>query len=52
MQVTILAAEKQVYAADIDGVLRMKIGPGKFEVRETGWQLAESGKRWSVWERA
>jgi hypothetical protein len=48
-QVTILLAEKDVYAASVDDVLLMKIGAGKFEAPSEDWAEEASGKRWRIW---
>jgi len=49
MQVTILLAEKDVYAASVDDVLLMKIGAGKFDAPGGEWVEEASGKRWRIW---
>lgn len=55
MQVKIVAAERDVYAAEIEGArgkLLMKIGPGDFVPTEgkTVWAIADCGHNWGVWE--
>ena len=43
-------AEADVYAAQIDDSLLMKIGGGSFHV-PSGWVTADGGEGWSVWTR-
>jgi hypothetical protein len=51
VQVSILRAERDVYAADIDGAVLIKIGSGHFAADESQWTHAESGHCWMVWHR-
>ena len=54
LQVKILRADRDVYAAEIEGKegnkLLMKIGPGDFNPRGDDWSIADCGQGWSVWE--
>lgn len=45
-------AVDDVYAAQIDDVLLMKIGAGSFTPEGTSWQKLDSGLRWTIWSRA
>jgi glycosidase len=49
-EIKILAAEREVYAAQMDSVLICKIGPGHFSAPD-GWKMAEHGNDWATWER-
>lgn len=51
LQVAILEAEKDVYAAEIDDKLLLKIGPGSFDIDEDDWEEVGSGKRWRIWAK-
>ncbi|RRT67152.1 hypothetical protein B296_00001506 [Ensete ventricosum] len=50
--VKITKAERDVYAAEIDGKLAVKIGPGYYEPPNgpTKWVVAAEGKDYKVWE--
>ena len=54
LQVKILRADRDVYAAEIEGRegsrLLMKMGPGDFNPRGDDWSIADCGQGWSVWE--
>ena len=47
----ILKAEKDLYAAEVEGAVLVRIGAGGFSADEARWRLAESGHCWSVWLR-
>ena len=46
-----MKAENDLYAAEVDGALLVKIGSGAFSADDMRWRLAESGHCWSVWLR-
>nr|XP_009412382.1 PREDICTED: alpha-amylase 3, chloroplastic [Musa acuminata subsp. malaccensis] len=50
--VKIVKAERDVYAAEIDGKLAVKIGPGHYEPPDgpTKWVVAAEGRDYKVWE--
>ncbi|KAI3433674.1 hypothetical protein D9Q98_003483 [Chlorella vulgaris] len=48
-KVKILAAERDVYAAEIDGKLIMKIGPGDFAPEDAS--PVDCGHCWTLWEK-
>ncbi|GMH36745.1 hypothetical protein BSKO_04618 [Bryopsis sp. KO-2023] len=48
--VKIVEAGTDAYAAEIDGRLLMKIGPGHVHV-DSSWELVLSGHNWAVWEK-
>ena len=50
-QVSIVKAENDVYAAEVDGSVLLKLGSGSFSADEASWSLAESGHNWGVWLR-
>lgn len=51
-KLTILAASHDVYAAEIDDKLIMKIGPGDFAPPDlNNFQIVECGHAWAIWER-
>jgi alpha-amylase len=55
-KIKILVAEKDVYIAEINGSLVLKLGPrydgGDAMPKESdGWVLAASGKDWAAWEK-
>ncbi|KAK9863004.1 hypothetical protein WJX84_002802 [Apatococcus fuscideae] len=50
-QVKILRADSQVYVAETDGKLLMKMGPGKYSPPSADWMVAAKGKQWAIWER-
>lgn len=53
LQVKILKADRDVYAAEIEGrhsKLLMKIGPGDFHPGGSSWSIADCGHNWGVWE--
>ena len=51
--VNILASEQAVYAACIDDVLCLKLGPGDWSPDDKEkWKVAESGDNWCTWELA
>ena len=45
-------AEKNVYAAQIDDALLMKIGAGDFTPEDSSWQKLDGGRDWTIWSRA
>lgn len=47
----IKAAQWDLYAAEIDGKVAMKIGPGNWAPSGSGWTLAASGSDYAVWEK-
>ncbi|EFN50422.1 hypothetical protein CHLNCDRAFT_144627, partial [Chlorella variabilis] len=49
--VKILTAERDVYAAEIDGKLIMKIGPGDFVPEDASAAVVDCGHCWTVWEK-
>ena len=49
LQVDILKADEEMYAARIDDRLLMKIGGGSYKPEDASWKDAASGKRWQVW---
>jgi len=49
--VEIKAAQGNLYAAEIDGVVAMKIGPGNWSPSGSGWNLAASGNDYAIWEK-
>lgn len=49
--VKILAATHDVYAAEIDDRLVVKLGPGDFAPDLEHWQIADCGQAWAVWEK-
>ena len=51
-QVKILRADSQVYVAETDGKVLMKMGPGKYAPPSAEWNMAAQGKRWAIWEHA
>ena len=51
MQTAMRRAEADVYAAQIDDALLMRIGPGKFKA-PSGWSTVDSGDNWVVYTRA
>jgi hypothetical protein len=50
VQVKILRAESDIYLAEVDDSLLMKIGP-KSHAPDASWTPAESGRSWEVWLR-
>lgn len=50
-KVKILAASHDVYAAEIDEKIVMKIGPGDFVADAQEYQIADCGHAWAVWEK-
>ncbi|MEL6843495.1 MAG: glucan 1,4-alpha-maltotetraohydrolase domain-containing protein, partial [Bacteroidota bacterium] len=48
----IKTAQWNVYAAEIDGKVAMKIGSGSWSPSGSGWTLAASGNDYAVWEKA
>jgi hypothetical protein len=50
-QVTIVRAESDVYAAEIDESVVMKIGAGVYAPDDSKWVQAEAGHCWTVWYR-
>lgn len=51
-QVKILRADSQVYVAETDGKVLMKMGPGNYAPPSAEWNMAAQGKRWAIWEHA
>lgn len=47
----IKTAQWNVYAAEIDGKVAMKIGPGSWSPSGSGWVLRTSGNNYAVWEK-
>ena len=52
LQVKILRADSQVYVAETDKRILMKMGPGKYAPPSAEWSMAAQGKRWAIWEQA
>ncbi len=57
LQVLILKAAGDVYAASIDSKIAMKVGPGDWspgaanlQVGQKEWKLALSGPNYAIWE--
>ena len=50
VQVKILRAESDIYLAEVDESLLMKIGPKSYEP-DASWTPAESGHSWGIWLR-
>jgi hypothetical protein len=50
-QVEIVAAERDVYAAIMDGRVLLKIGPGDYHVDVAAWRLSESGHCFAIYEK-
>ncbi|MEO0898683.1 MAG: starch-binding protein [Bacteroidota bacterium] len=48
----IKVAQGNLYAAEIDGKVAMKIGPGSWSPAGSGWTLAAFGNDYAVWEKA
>lgn len=53
----ILAAERDLYVARINGNVTLKCGPrydmgSLVPLKEEGWELAATGKDFAVWEKA
>ncbi len=48
----IKAAQGNLYAAEIDGKVAMKIGPGNWSPSGSGWTLAASGTDYAVWTKS
>lgn len=48
----IKVAQGNLYAAEIDGKVAMKIGSGNWSPSGSGWNLAASGNNYAVWEKA
>lgn len=48
--VSILHASHDVYAAEIDQKLVVKVGPGDFAPDLEKWKIADCGSAWAVWE--
>jgi Alpha-amylase C-terminal beta-sheet domain len=44
-------ADRDVYIAEIDECLLMKIGPGEAHPDASVWQFTDSGHCWGIWER-
>ncbi|MEL6696369.1 MAG: alpha-amylase C-terminal beta-sheet domain-containing protein [Bacteroidota bacterium] len=49
---SIKAANWNLYAAEIDGKVAMKIGSGSWSPSGSGWTLAASGTDYAVWEKS
>lgn len=49
--VRILEASHDVYAAQVDDRVVVKIGPGSWGPDLGAWQVADCGHAWAVWER-
>ena len=55
-KIKILAAESDLYVAEINGNVRCKMGP-RFDLghltpnKKEGWVVAMTGKDWAVWEK-
>jgi len=53
LQIKILRAERDVYAAEVEGRtgrVLVKIGPGDFSANTSQWAVADCGHNWAVWE--
>jgi hypothetical protein len=50
--IDIKAANWNLYAAEIDGKVAMKIGPGSWSPSGGGWTLRTSGNDYAVWDKA
>lgn len=48
----IKVAQGNLYAAEIDGKVAMKIGSGSWSPSGSGWTLAASGTDYAVWEKS
>ncbi len=48
----IKAAQGNLYAAEIDGKVAMKIGPGSWSPSGNDWTLVASGTDYAVWEKS
>jgi len=44
-------AKKELYAAEIDGKLLVKIGAAEFQPEGVDWQPADKGDAWAIWLR-
>lgn len=51
LQVVIVRAESDVYVAEIDDSVVMKIGAGSYAPDDSKWAQAEAGHCWTVWYR-
>lgn len=51
LQVTIVRAESDMYVAEIDESVVMKIGAGSYAPDDSKWAQAEAGHCWTVWYR-
>ena len=51
MRIGMCRAEADVYAAQIDDSLLMRIGGGRFKA-PSGWSAVDSGDGWVVYTRA
>lgn len=49
---SIKEARWDLYAAEIDGKVAMKIGPGSWSPSGSGWVLRTSGTDYAVWDKA
>eukprot|EP00887_Chlorella_sp_A99_P006587 scaffold3.g6587.t1 len=49
-EVKILRADRDVYAAEVDGRICAKIGPGDFKPGPS-WSIVECGPAWCVWAK-
>jgi hypothetical protein len=53
LQIKILKAEQNLYAAQIDETVTMKIGSGHFEPSgPINWTVAVEGHDYKIWEAA
>ncbi|MEL6835849.1 MAG: alpha-amylase C-terminal beta-sheet domain-containing protein [Bacteroidota bacterium] len=50
--IDIKEARWDLYAAEIDGKVAMKIGPGSWAPSGSGWVLRTSGNDYAVWDKA
>ncbi|MEL7424066.1 MAG: alpha-amylase C-terminal beta-sheet domain-containing protein [Bacteroidota bacterium] len=50
--IDIKEARWDLYAAEIDGKVAMKIGPGSWSPSGSGWVLRTSGNDYAVWDKA
>lgn len=48
---SIKAAQGNLYAAEVDGKVAMKIGPGNWSPSGSDWNLVASGNNYAVWEK-
>ena len=44
-------AAKELYVAEIDGKVLVKIGAKSYEPEDAAWRPADKGKAWALWLR-